>query len=106
MRVCGWQPVSGCLYRGTLSWVHVKAVFACWRLQLDLCVTTDMDMTIDVNLGRDVDKYIFDIDIDMAVTRNRGLSQSPPPPLLHTFVAGPVLQTLVAGLCVEYCSLE
>ena len=28
------------------------------------------------------------------------------PPLLQTFVAGPLLQTLVADLCVEYCSLE
>ena len=29
-----------------------------------------------------------------------------PPPLLQTFVAGPLLQTLVADLCVEYCSLQ
>ena len=29
-----------------------------------------------------------------------------PPPLLQTFVAGPLLQTLVANLCVEYCSLQ
>ena len=29
-----------------------------------------------------------------------------PPPLLQTFVAGPLLQTLVAALCVEYCSLQ
>ena len=37
---------------------------------------------------------------DEAVTRNRGLSRSPPHPLLlHTFVAGPRLQTLVAALC-------
>ena len=28
------------------------------------------------------------------------------PPLLHTFVTGPLLQTLVAGLCVEYCGLQ
>ena len=28
------------------------------------------------------------------------------PPLLQTFVAGPLLQTLVADLCVEYCSLQ
>ena len=27
-------------------------------------------------------------------------------PLLQTFVAGPLLQTLVADLCVEYCSLQ
>ena len=29
-----------------------------------------------------------------------------PPALLQTFVAGPLLQTLVADLCVEYCSLQ
>ena len=29
-----------------------------------------------------------------------------PTPLLQTFVAGPLLQTLVADLCVEYCSLQ
>ena len=29
-----------------------------------------------------------------------------PPPLLQTFVAGLLLQTLVADLCVEYCSLQ
>ena len=29
-----------------------------------------------------------------------------PPPLLQTFVAGPLLQTRVADLCVEYCSLQ
>ena len=29
-----------------------------------------------------------------------------PPPLLQTFVAGPLFQTLVADLCVEYCSLQ
>ena len=29
-----------------------------------------------------------------------------PPPLLQTFTAGPLLQTLVADLCVEYCSLQ
>ena len=29
-----------------------------------------------------------------------------PPPLLQTFVAGSLLQTLVADLCVEYCSLQ
>ena len=29
-----------------------------------------------------------------------------PPPVLQTFVAGPLLQTLVADLCVEYCSLQ
>ena len=29
-----------------------------------------------------------------------------PPPLLQTFVAGLLLQTLVAVLCVEYCSLQ
>ena len=40
----------------------------------------------------------------MAVSRKRGLSQTPP--LLQTFVAGFLLQTLVAGLCVEYCSLQ
>ena len=28
------------------------------------------------------------------------------PPLLQTFVAGPLLQTLVADLWVEYCSLQ
>ena len=28
------------------------------------------------------------------------------PPLLQTFVAGPLLQTLVADLCVVYCSLQ
>ena len=28
-----------------------------------------------------------------------------PPPLLQPFVAGPLLQTRVADLCVEYCSL-
>ena len=28
------------------------------------------------------------------------------PPLLQTFVAGPLLQTLVADLCAEYCSLQ
>ena len=28
------------------------------------------------------------------------------PRLLQTFVAGPLLQTLVADLCVEYCSLQ
>ena len=28
------------------------------------------------------------------------------PPLLQTFVAGSLLQTLVADLCVEYCSLQ
>ena len=28
------------------------------------------------------------------------------PPLLQTFVGGPLLQTLVADLCVEYCSLQ
>ena len=26
--------------------------------------------------------------------------------LLQTFVAGPLLQTFVADLCVEYCSLQ
>ena len=30
----------------------------------------------------------------------------PPPPLLQTFVAGPLLQTLVARLRVDYCSLS
>ena len=36
-----------------------------------------------------------------------GVCRGPPhPPLLHTFVAGPLLQTLVAGLCVEYFSLS
>ena len=39
-------------------------------------------------------------------TRNRGLSRSPQPRLLHTFVAGPVLQTLVAGLRGDYGSLQ
>ena len=34
------------------------------------------------------------------------LSRGTPPPLLPTFVAGPLLQTLVAHLCVEYCSLQ
>ena len=29
-----------------------------------------------------------------------------PPSLLQTFVAGPLLQTLVVDLCVEYCSLQ
>ena len=29
-----------------------------------------------------------------------------PPPLLQTFVAGPLLQTLVADHCVEYGSLQ
>ena len=29
-----------------------------------------------------------------------------PPPLLQTFVAGPLLQTLDADLCVEYASLQ
>ena len=28
------------------------------------------------------------------------------PPLLQTFVAGPLFQNLVAGSCVEYCSLQ
>ena len=40
----------------------------------------------------------------MAVDQNpccRGLT-----PLLQTFVARPLLQTLVADLCVEYCSLQ
>ena len=34
------------------------------------------------------------------------LSRGPPPPVLQTFVAGPLLQTLVADLCVDYCSLQ
>ena len=34
------------------------------------------------------------------------LSRGPLPPLLQTFVAGPLLQTLVAELCVEYSSLQ
>ena len=42
--------------------------------------------------------------IYMAVPRDRGLSRTPL--LLQTFVAGHLLQTLVAGLCVEYCSLQ
>ena len=40
----------------------------------------------------------------MHVHVHRGLSGSPP--LLQTFVSGPLLQNLVAGLCVEYCSLQ
>ena len=40
------------------------------------------------------------------VAWNRGLSRSPRTPFLQTFAAGPLLQTLVAGLCVEYCSLQ
>ena len=28
------------------------------------------------------------------------------PPLFQTFVASPLLQTLVADICVEYCSLQ
>ena len=46
--------------------------------------------------------YIY-MAVYMAVDQNpccRG-----PPPLLQTFVAGPLLQTLVADICVEYCSL-
>ena len=39
----------------------------------------------------------------MAVDQNRVVGD---PPLLQTFVAGPLLQTLVADLCVEYCSLQ
>ena len=34
------------------------------------------------------------------------LSRGSAPPLLQTFVAGPLLQSLVADLCVEYCSLQ
>ena len=42
----------------------------------------------------------------MAVTRNRGLSRSPPPPPSVTCLCrGPFL-TLAAGLCVEYCNLQ
>ena len=40
----------------------------------------------------------------MAVDQNPGCRG--PPLLLQTFVAGPLLQTLVADLCVEYCSLQ
>ena len=40
----------------------------------------------------------------MAVDQNPGCRGAPP--LLQTFVAGPLLQTLVADLCVEYCSLQ
>ena len=43
--------------------------------------------------------------IYMVVLRNSSLSRSPRP-LLQTFVAGPLVQTLVVGLCVEYCSLQ
>ena len=42
----------------------------------------------------------------MAVTRNTVCCRPPLPPLLHTFVAGPLLQTLISGLCVEHCSLQ
>ena len=46
--------------------------------------------------------------IYMGVPGNRVLFAVPrPPPLpLQTFVAGPLLQTLVEGLGVEYCSLQ
>ena len=43
-------------------------------------------------------------DADMAVDQNPCCRGAPPP--LQTFVAGPLLQTLVADLCVEYCSLQ
>ena len=43
--------------------------------------------------------------IHMAVDRNP-CCHGAPPLLLQTFVAGPLLQTLVADLCVEYCSLQ
>ena len=39
----------------------------------------------------------------IAVDQNSGCRG---PPMLQTFVAGPLLQTLVADLCVEYCSLQ
>ena len=41
------------------------------------------------------------LDTRITVTRNRGLSRSRP--LLHTFVAGPLLQTLVKGLSHRFC---
>ena len=34
-----------------------------------------------------------------------GVDQNPGPLLLETFVAGPLLQTLVANLCVDYCTV-
>ena len=43
--------------------------------------------------------YIYDCGSKPASSRGS-------PPLLQTFVAGPLLQTLVADLCVEYCSLQ
>ena len=47
--------------------------------------------------------YIY-IYVYMAVDQNPGCRG--PSPLLQTFVAGPLLQTLVADLCVGYCSLQ
>ena len=41
----------------------------------------------------------------MAVDQNP-CCRGAPPPLSQTFVAGPLLQTLVEDLCVEYCSLQ
>ena len=41
----------------------------------------------------------------MAVDQNP-CCRGAPPPLLQTFVAGPLLEALVADLCVEYCSLQ
>ena len=41
----------------------------------------------------------------MAVDQNSSCCGAPPP-LLQTFVAGALLQTLVADVCAEYCSLQ
>ena len=41
----------------------------------------------------------------MAVDQNP-CCRGPRPALLQTFAPGPLLQTLVADLCVEYCSLQ
>ena len=49
--------------------------------------------------------YIY-IYMYMHIYKYACVHRSPHPRLLHTFVASPLLQTLVAGLCVEYCSLQ
>ena len=59
-------------------------------------------MYIHMQVGTHVHVYVHTY---MAVDQNP-CCRGAPPPLLQTFVAGPLLQTLVADLCVEYCSLQ
>ena len=99
-----------CMYVNMYTCIYV-CMYVCICVYMYICIYVYMYICIYVYVY--ICRYVYvyicicTLCIYMVVTRNRGFVAVPPrPPLLHTLAAGPLLQTRVAGHCVEYCSLQ